>query len=310
MLAYVSMMAQRLVELRRVLRKTGSIYLHCDPTASAHLRLLMDAIFGTENFHSEIVWKRTSSHNSAKRWAPVHDVILFYTRTEEYTWNRVYQPYDDAYVAAFYRYEDAKGKFRLGDLTGAGTRTGESGHAWRGVNPTDSGRHWAVPTITGMKPEKIKALSVQQRLDVLDESGLINWPKKGTIPQFRRYFDPEKGVPAQDIIYDIDPLSPHAKEKLGYPTQKPEALLERIIRASSNEGDVVLDPFCGCGTAIAVAQKMGRQWIGIDITHLAVGLIKHRLLHGFGLHAKADYAVVGEPTTIEGAHQLAADDRY
>ncbi|MFN0138987.1 MAG: DNA methyltransferase [Pyrinomonadaceae bacterium] len=284
MMAYLVMMAVRLKELHRVLKPTGSLYLHCDPTASHYLKILLDTIFGAQNFKSEIIWKRTSSHNSAKRWGPVHDVILFYSKSNEFIWNRVAQPYDDKYVDTFYRYQDDDGKrFRVGDLTGAGTRQGDSGKEWRRINPTSVGRHWAVPSIPNLTKEEIDALSVQQRLDRLDEIGLIYWPPKGKVPQFKRYLDLELGVAAQDVIYDIDPISPQAKELLGYPTQKPVALLERIIQASSNEDDVVLDPFCGCGTTIAAAQKLNRQWIGIDITHLSTGLMKLRLRDNFGL---------------------------
>ena len=310
MLAYLSMMAPRLIELRRVLKLTGSIYLHCDPTASHYLKLLMDGVFGAAMFKSEVTWKRTSAHNSAKRWGPVHDTILFFSKTDSNIWNRVFETYDPNYITNFYRHEDEKGRFRLGDLTGAGTRTGESGMEWRGVNPTDAGRHWAVPAVPGLSKAEIDELSVQVRLDRLDALGLIYWPPKGKVPQFRRYLNEDAGVPAQDVITDIDPLSPHSQERLGYPTQKPEALLERILKASSNEGDVVLDPFCGCGTTVQVAQKLNRRWIGIDITHLAIGLIKTRLDDTFGHDVRNTYEVIGEPTDVAGAEQLALENKY
>ncbi len=310
MMAYLAMMAPRLVELRRVLKDTGSIYLHCDPTASHYLKLLMDSVYGPAMFSSEIIWKRTSAHNSAKRWGPVHDTILFFTKSPTSNWNRVFETYDPNYIETFYKHEDEKGRFRLGDLTGAGTRSGESGLPWRGVNPTDAGRHWAVPAVPGLNKDEIDALSVQQRLDALDALGLIYWPPKGKVPQFRRYFDEDKGVPIQDVVADIAPLSPHSQERLGYPTQKPEALLERILKASSNEGDVVLDPFCGCGTTVQVAQRLNRRWLGIDITHLAIGLIKTRLDDTYGPEIRKTYEVIGEPTDIEGARQLAEENKY
>ncbi len=310
MMAYLAMMAPRLVELRRVLKETGSIYLHCDPTASHYLKILMDAVFGPQMFRNEIVWKRTSAHNSAKRWGPVHDVILFYSRGIEPIWNRVYQGYTEEYLRNFYRHEDEQGRFRLGDLTGAGTRTGESGMPWRGVNPTRVGRHWAAPRPDDA-PGHWGDLTVQQRLDYLEERRLIHWPPRPNgVPQFKRYLRGDRGTPAQDVITDVDPLSPHAKERLGYPTQKPEALLERILRASSNEGDLVLDPFCGCGTTVQVAQRLNRRWIGIDITHLAIGLIKKRLSDAFGPEIKDTYDVIGEPTDYAGAAELAAEDKY
>ena len=309
MMAYLAMMAPRLVELRRVLKETGSIYLHCDPAAGHYLKILMDAVFGPLFFKNEVIWKRTSAHNSAKRWGPVHDLILFYSKSESSTWNRVYQGYTPEYLERFYRHEDEGGRYRLGDLTGAGKRNGESGLPWRGVDPTKAGRHWAVPRPrqAGLSWDE---LSVHQRLDQLDLAGLIVWPVKGSVPQFKRYHDVDRGVVVQDVITDIDPLSPHAKERLGYPTQKPEALLERILKASSNEGDIILDPFCGCGTTVQVAQRLDRRWIGIDITHLAIGLIKKRLSDAFGPQIKATYEVIGEPTDYEGAAALAAENKF
>jgi site-specific DNA-methyltransferase (adenine-specific) len=310
MLAYLAMMAPRLIELKRVLKETGSIYLHCDPTASHYLKILMDGVYGPEMFLSEIVWKRTSAHNSARRWGPVHDVLLFYGKGDRPAWNRVFQEYNEEYLRKFYRHEDEGGRYRLGDLTGAGKRKGESGLPWRGVDPTKAGRHWAVPE-PETPPDGWNNLSVQQRLDFIDAERLIHWPKTGEIPQFKRYLRVDRGTPIQDVITDIDPLSPHAKERLGYPTQKPELLLERIIKASSNPGDVVLDPFCGCGTTVQVAQRLNRRWIGIDITHLAIGLIRKRLADSFGEEVRKSYEVIGEPTDLEGARDLAAHpDKY
>lgn len=310
MLAYLAMMAPRLIELRRVLKPTGSIYLHCDPTASHYLKLLLDSVFGPQMFSSEIIWKRTSAHNSANRWGPVHDTIFFFTRSGQNVWNRTFETYDPAYVAQFYKSEDKGGKFQLDNLTGAGMRTGESGLPWRGCNPTDRGRHWAVPAIPNATQEEIKRMTVQQRLDRLDELDLIAFPKRGGMPRFKRYLRVEGGSAIQDVVTDIPPLSTHSQERLGYPTQKPEALLERILRASSNEGDVVLDPFCGCGTTVQVAQKLNRRWIGIDITHLAINLIKNRLTDSFGEEIKRTYQVVGEPKDLTGAEQLALENKY
>ncbi len=309
MMAYLAMMAPRLVELRRVLKETGSIYLHCDPTASHYLKILMDAVFGPQFFKSEIIWKRTSAHNSAKRWGPVHDVVLLFAKSEQSTWNRVFEDYKEEYLDRFYRHEDNGGRYRLGDLTGAGTRNGESGMPWRGVDPTKAGRHWAVPAPED-KPDNWGGLSVQQRLDYLEVKGAIQWPQSGGIPRFKRYLRRDRGTSIQDVINDIGPISSHAKERLGYPTQKPEALLERILRASSNEGDLVLDPFCGCGTTVQVAERLRRRWIGIDITHLAIGLIKKRLSDAFGPEIKTRYEVVGEPTDYRGAAQLAAENKF
>ena len=313
MMAYLVMMAPRLVELRRVLKPTGSLYLHCDPTASHYLKILLDAVFGKQNFRNEIVWQRTGSHGGARRWGPIHDCMLFYSATEDYRWNRIYQDYDPSYLYRYYRFEDSKGKYRLVTLTGAGTRSGESGQPWRGVNPTESGRHWAVPanalaaTLTNVD---VASLSTQEKLDLLDDAGLIYWPERGSVPQQKRYVEENPGVPIQDIVRDISPIAAQAKERLGYPTQKPEALLERIINSSSKEGDVVLDPFCGCGTAVAAAQKLNRKWVGIDVTHLAVALMKNRLKTAFELEPVKDYDVVGEPQDEGSARALWEQDPY
>lgn len=310
LLAYLIYMVQRLLHMKTILKPTGSLYLHCDPTASHYIKVMLDGIFGHSNFRSEVIWKRTSSHNSANRWGPVHDVLLFYSKSDSYTWNRVSQPYDEKYLDGFYKGEDEIGRFRLGDLTGAGTRNGDSGKPWKGVDPTDSGRHWAVPAVPGLTKEEIKALTVQERLDELDKQGLIYWPKKGSIPQFRRYLDTDRGVAAQDVIYDIDPISPHAKERLGYPTQKPIALLDRIIQASSNPGDVVFDPFCGCGTTIYSAEKNHRQWIGCDIAILSILLMTDVLTDRFRLVKGVHFEVSGIPVSVEQAQDLFQRDPY
>lgn len=296
MMAYLVTMAPRLVELHRVLKPTGSLYLHCDPTASHYLKIVLDTVFGKTNFRNEVIWKRVSAHNSAKRFGPIHDTILFYGKTASCTWNEVYVPYDEEYVEQFYRHvDDAARKYTSSDLTGAGIRHGESGQPWRGINPTDKGRHW---------------VAVHSTLDKWDLEGKVLWPSKGRVPRFKRFLDEMLGVRVQDMIYDINPVPAHGNERLGYATQKPEALLERIIQASSNEGDVVLDPFCGCGTAVAAAEKLKRQWIGIDITHLAVALMKHRLKTGYSLESGKDYDVVGEPQDVGSARALWEQDPY
>ena len=310
MMAYLTMMTIRLLELHRVLKPTGSLYLHCDPTASHYLKVMLDMVFGAENYRSEIVWKRSGSHGGSKRWGPLHDTIFFYSKSSNFTWNKVFEKYDDSYLEKFYRFSDKRGRYRLVTLTGAGTRTGDSGKSWRGVNPTSVGRHWAVPlsalsTITD--EQTIKKLSTQEKLDLLDSAGLIYWPPKGSVPQQKRYLDEAEGVSIQDVIADILPISSEAAERMGYPTQKPLALLERIINASSNPGDIVLDPFCGCGTAVEAAQKLDRQWIGIDITSLAISLIEKRLRDRF---PGIQFEVIGTPKDLEGARDLALRDKY
>lgn len=296
MMAYLAMMAPRLVELQRVLKPNGSIYLHCDPTASHYLKMLLDATFGPENFKNEIIWKRTTSHSSAKKYAPIHDVILYYSRSNKPpVWNQPKIAHDPAYLDKYYRYDDGDGRlYWRNSLTAAGVRHGSSGRVWRGFDVSATGQHWKFTT---------------ESLDELDAKGRIYWPPGGRgVPQIKRYRDELTGASVGDIWTDIDRINQVAAERLGYPTQKPEALLERIIAASSNKGDVVLDPFCGCGTTIAAAQKLDRRWIGIDITHLAITLIRSRLTDAFV--GKAVYEVVGEPVSLPDATALAQSEPY
>ena len=295
MMAYLTMMAPRLQELRRVLKPTGSLYLHCDPTASHYLKVLLDMVFGAENFRNEIVWKRTSAHSSANKFGSIHDAIFLYSKSSNFTWNILYTPFDPEYVSTFFDQLDEHGKtYKRMDLTGAGTTHGPSGDPWHGLDVRSKGRHWAY---------------IPSQLEEFEKQGRIHWPKKvGGMPRLKQYPEDLKGVPLQDIWSDIKPLHNLSDERLGYPTQKPQALLERIVNSSSNPGDVVLDPFCGCGTAIEAAQKLGRKWIGIDITHLAIGLIKRRMEDAFGDSLK--YEVIGEPTTLDDAKSLADQDKY
>jgi DNA modification methylase len=297
MTAYLVEMTVRLVELRRVLKPTGSLYLHCDPTASHYLKLVLDAIFGPKRFRNEIVWRRTTAHSSSKKYAPVHDTLLYYSASDQLVWNEPRTDYEEAYLDKYYRFDDGDGRlYWRADITGAGVRHGSSGQAWRGIDPTKIGRHWTVP---------------YEDLDRLDAEGRLYWPKKGVMPQFKRYREDLRGLAVPDIWDDIDRINPVGRERLGYPTQKPLALLERIIEASSNPGDLVLDPFCGCGTAVAAAQKLGRRWIGIDITHLAIAVIRARLHDSFP--ELGEVKVIGQPTEVEGARMLAAqslDGRY
>ena len=310
MMAYLTMMAIRLIELHRALKPTGSLYLHCDPTASHYLKIILDAVFDPHNFQNEIIWKRTGSHNRTKRWGPIHDVLFYYSKSKTKTWNRVLQPYTQEYLDSAYRYNDEFGRYRLTELTGPGTRTGDSGKPWKGVDFTDRGRHWEPPPDRSLPdrfvyPKSWSMMSVQERLDELDKQNLVDWGRDGnSLPRFKKYLLPDSGLPLQDMILDILPVS--GNEDMMYDTQKPVALLERIIMASSNEGDVVLDPFCGCGTAVEAAQKLNRNWIGIDITHLAIGLIEKRMRDAFGISIK----VHGTPNSFESAQELARRDKF
>ncbi len=298
MMAYLVMMTARLVELHRVLKPSGSLYLHCDPTASHYLKIILDAIFGKENFRNEIIWKRTSAHaNVGKKYGAVHDVVLFYTKSSRWVWNQQHTPYDEEYLQIFFDQIDEDGRrYARRDLTASMQRaSGGQLYTWKGITPPPS-RCWAM---------------TKEKMDALDANGKIHWPKKpGGMPRLKLYPEDLPGNPLQDMWDDIRALHNLATERLGYPTQKPEALLERIIAASSHPGDVVLDPFAGCGTAVAAAQKLGRRWIGIDITHLSVALLKYRLRDMFDLKPGTDYQVIGEPTTVDGARALALDDRF
>ena len=296
MMAYLVMMTPRLVELHRVLKPTGSLYLHCDPTAGHYLKILMDAVFGTGSFRNEITWKRYGAHNDvgqgSTRFGRVHDIIFLYGKTDSVTWHQGFVPLDESYVKSTYRYvdEETGKKFTTTPLTGpGGAEKGNPVYEWNGHT-----RAWRYS---------------RQTMQRLDQEGRLYYSKTG-YPRRKLYLDESKGVPIQDMWSDIYSLSGSNSERLGYPTQKPEALLERIIEASSNEGDVVLDPFCGCGTAVAAAQKLNRHWIGIDITHLAVALMKNRLKTGFGLVSGKEYKVVGEPVDVGSARALAEQDRF
>jgi site-specific DNA-methyltransferase (adenine-specific) len=298
MMAYLVMMAARLVELHRVLKPTGSLYLHCDPTANHYLKIVLDTIFGAENFVNEIVWKRSDAHSDAKQGAQhygrIHDVLLFYAKNQDVTFNAIYRPLPQNTIDNWYRnVEPETGRrYNKADVTGpGGASKGNPYYEWKGVT-----RYWRYS---------------RENMEKLDAEGKLVYSKSG-MPYEKRYLDESKGVAVQDWWDDIQMLRGISDdgERLGYPTQKPLALLERIIKASSNEGDLVLDPFCGCGTAIAAAQKLNRKWIGIDITHLSISLMKFRLKDMFGLVEKKDYAVLGEPEDSGSARQLAHSDRY
>ena len=323
MLAYRAMMAPRLVELRRALKPSGSIYLHCDPTASHYLKMLLDSVFRPQNFKAEIVWRRSSAHSDTsqglKKPGRIHDLLLYYTKSSEWTWNPQFTAYSDEYVRQRFKNVDARGAFKDADLTAA-KPGGDTSYAWRvkrrakdrwthdlddewksprpgteyrAVTPS-SGRYWAYS---------------RDNLVAFAKSDRLHYFSSGT-PRLKQHVADLPGIGLQDIWTDIPPINSQAQERLGYPTQKPEALLERIILASSNEGDTVLDPFCGCGTTIANAQHLNRHWIGIDITNLAITLIRHRLRDAYGDTIEDTYEVVGEPVSLADAQALAQSDPY
>lgn len=291
MLAYLVMMTVRLIELHRVLKPTGSLYLHCDPTASHYLKIVLDMVFGAENFRNEIVWKRTNSKSLAfTRFANNHDIIFSYSKSSQWVWHPQYLSHNPDYIEKFYRYieQETGRKYMLADLTNPNKNRPNLTYEFLGVT-----RVWRW---------------TKERMQEAYRQGLVIQNQPGTVPRLKRYLDEQKGNLADDV-WDILPIQAQAAERLGYPTQKPIALLERIIQTSSNPGDVVLDPFAGCGTAIVAAEKLKRKWIGIDITHLAIALLKYRLKDSFEL-SEQDYQVIGEPKSVEDAQTLAKDDRY
>ena len=309
MMAYLVMMAIRIVEMNRILKPTGSFYLHCDPSASHYLKIILDAIFGASNFRNEIVWQRTSAHNDGNRFGRVHDIILSYSKSSQPLWNPVYTEHDPEYVKKFYRHEDERGRYQVDNLTGAGTTQGESGQSWRGVDPTAVSRHWAIPHRNSWPegvepPENYESLSVHEKLDVLDANGLIYWPPTGRVPRFKRYLSTSKGRRVHDVITDINPLSGQSKERTGYPTQKPIELYKRIVAASSNEGDLILDPFCGCGTTLMASEALNRHWIGIDLTYLATGAVRLQIERLFP-QLRNEITITGTPENAEQALELA-----
>jgi site-specific DNA-methyltransferase (adenine-specific) len=289
LMAYLAMMAVRLLELHRVLKSTGSLYLHCDPTASHYLKILLDGIFGKKMFGNEIIWKRQNAKGLATtRFPRNHDVIYRYTKSEKWTWNLTYTKHDPAYLKQFYKFQDEDGRvYRLADLTNPNKNRPNLTYEFLGIT-----RVWRW---------------TRERMQKAYDDGLIIQSKEGSVPALKRYLDEQEGNPIDDVWVDIPPVQPHSKEALGYPTQKPVALLERILAASSHEGDVVLDPFCGCGTTVHASQKMGRNWIGIDITHIAVSLIERRLRDAF---PDIRFSTVGVPKDLAAARDLATRDKH
>lgn len=292
MMAYLTMMANRLLELHRVLKPIGSLYLHCDPTSSHYLKIVLDGVFGKEYYKTEISWRRQSAHNDAKQgrkqYGNVRDTIFFYTKSNNWKWTWQYTPYDKKYIDDFYKHIEpgTNRRYRLSDITGpGGAGKGNPHYEILGIT-----RYWRFS---------------QEKMNAMIAEGRVIQTKPGTVPAQKRYLDEMPGIALQNDWDDINPVS--GSEYLGYPTQKPISLLERIVIASSNEGDVVLDPFCGCGTAVHAAQKLARKWVGIDITHLAVSLIEKRLKDAF---AGIEIEVHGTPKDHGGATDLAVRDKY
>lgn len=300
LMAYLVMMAVRLHELRRVLKTTGSLYLHCDPTASHYLKIMLDGIFGAERFRNEIVWKRTGTHSDSKTWSRVSDSILFYTAGREFCWNTPREAYSKEYLSDKYRHHDGDGRlYQLDNMTSPSPRPNMM-YEWKGFPFPAKG--WRYEKTTMAK---------------LDAQGRLWYPTKmdGSYdptrrPRLKRYLDEMEGGVMGNVWTDIAPLNSQAKERLGYPTQKPLALLSRIISASTNPDDTVLDPFCGCGTSVHAAAVSGRAWIGIDVAYHAIEIIADRLHQTLDLKEGRDFAIDGRPNDFASAVKLAERDKY
>ncbi|TAL68933.1 MAG: site-specific DNA-methyltransferase [Bacteroidetes bacterium] len=287
-IAYLTTMAIRILYMRKVLKDTGSFYLHCDQTMSHYLKILCDLVFGEQNFKNEIIWKRTSAHNDSGKYGINVDSILFYSKSKNNIWNQQYILHKDEYLKRFKQSDPDGRKWQDGPLTAKGLSGGGYNYEYKGING-----FWRCPLETMKK---------------LDKENRLYYTKNGGI-RIKRYLDENKGYPIQTLIDDVFPINSQAQERLGYPTQKPEALLERIIKASSNEGDLVADFFCGCGTTIAVAQRLNRQWLGADISHLAIRLILDRLTKPYGeeerKRIRENIEVNGFPKDVASARELA-----
>ena len=291
LLAYLVSMTLRIVEIHRVLKSTGSFYLHCDPTASHYLKIVLDTIFCSQggDYIAEITWERTSAHSDSKTFANTTDVIFLYSK-RILMFNQQFKPYSEEYLKKYYKHQDGKGRFLDRDLTAGGLSGGGYNYDWKGIK-----KLWRCPIETMQKYE---------------EQNKLYYTRNGT-PRLKQYLEEMPGVPLTNLWNDIPPINSQASERLGYPTQKPEALLERIIKASSNKGDIILDAYCGCGTTIAVAERLERNWIGIDITYQSISLMLKRLEDSFGKNVLDKIELNGIPKDMESAQALATkpDDR-
>ncbi|MDE2103118.1 MAG: site-specific DNA-methyltransferase [Patescibacteria group bacterium] len=331
LLAYLIYMVQRLLHMKSILRPTGSIYLHCDPTASHYIKVMMDGIFGHQNFRNEIIWRRTGAHNKSGHWGPVHDVILFYTASNAFVWNNPRQPYMQGHVDEHFEKDGAgyRTAYYGNVLTGSGLRGGESGKPWKGIDPSAKGRHWAVPgKLWEDSGLDATGMGQHQKLDALYDAGMITITPGQAWPMYSRRIRPGEGPATGDVwayqpytegtVYgssegidaDVSWIKPQSNERLGYPTQKPVGLLKRIILASSNPKDIVFDPFCGCGTTIYAAHETEREWIGCDIAILAIKLIKETLLERYRLVEGHNFEIDGIPVSVEQAQTLFEHDPF
>jgi site-specific DNA-methyltransferase (adenine-specific) len=300
LMAYLIYMVQRLLYMKTILRPTGSLYLHCDSTASHYIKIMLDGIFGHQNFRNEIIWKRTTVHSDSKTWSRVSDTILFYTKSDTFTWNRPRKPHSKEYLTSKYNKDDGDGRvYMLDNMTSPHPRPNMM-YEWKGFPFPTAGWRYSKETMAK-----------------LDEEGRVWYPrhKDGSFdtsrrPRLKRYLAASAGQIIDNVWTDISPVNSQARERLGYPTQKPLDLLKRLIEASSNKGDVVFDPFCGCGTTVYAAQETGRDWIGCDIAILAIKLIREILTERYRLLEGKHFDVSGIPASVEQAEELFKHDPF
>ena len=318
MYAYLCHLAPRLAEMNRLLKHSASIYLHCDDTASHYIKILMDAVFGPTNYRNTIIWRRTVAHNDATRFGRITDHILFYAKGPKPFWNgqAIAIPQSAEELKRAYPLKDGRGAYRAADLTGAHRSTGASGKPWKGYDIDALGRHWSVP-LTGdytayidqhFIPDYCQISDIHERLDALDQADLIHHPISGKWPGLKRYAAAATNKSPQNLIFNPTGFTNYnkGKEYLGYPTQKPEKLLRILIDAACPVDGIVLDPYCGCGTTLHVAQATGRPWVGIDITHLAIAVIEHR----FRERLNIEPTVIGKPEDMQAARDLFKRDPF
>lgn len=316
MAAYLIFMGVRLLELQRILKPSGSMYLHCNPRTAHYLKALMDAVFGREQFRSDVTWKRTAMREGPKRWVWTHDTMLFYAGPREYAWNQVLQEHPPEYWKRYYSFSDERGRYQAQPLTRLGRLYDDRGVAWRGIDPAKAGRHWEVPmkVLRAAYPFRgdLDRLDSTQKLDLLDEKGLIHWTSGGA-PRYKIYADMTRGERLSDVVTTIARIDSRDKEYTGWPSQVPEALLDIVIRASTNPGDLVLDPFCGSGTACVVSERRGRRWIGIERAEQAPAVLERRMEREIGgryfsvreqAPGRTDEGESHKPLEFGGAKQL------
>ena len=298
---FIEFLRKRLILLRELLTPDGCLYVHLDYRKSHYIKTILDEVFEEHNFANEIVWQRTSARSDSKTYNHIHDVIFFYTNSNSFVWNQQFTEYDESYIKSFFHYEDKKGVYRLIYPLLPGKRKGQTGEKWRGIDPNKFEKHWRYTPKTLAK---------------LDKDGLIQWPKKKNgLPGIKKYLEDSKGRSLQSIWTDISPIAGQALEKIGFPTQKPEKLLERIIKVSSNEGDLILDSFCGSGTTLAVAEKLNRCWVGIDSSKFSIYTCQKRMLDlkkeigntGKPIKAKP-FEIYNAGLYIDGPHLKELDD--